>query len=434
MSKFLYVNDTAATYPPSWYAESLHDVQRRLSLNESQNCDVCVIGGGFTGLSTALHLAKKGLKVIVLEAHRVGFGASGRNGGQVGSGWNQDQRKLEKQLGYDAAHRLWEMTQDAKVLTRSLADSFAPDAGYHAGVAQACFSEKDTLNSHNVAQYLEKNYAYTEIELLSKASITDIIKSSVYSGGTLDWGAGHLHPLRFAIGLAKAAEEAGAIIFEASPVVDIKNKSPNLIKTDLGQVTAEYVVHATNGYHSNLNQIQSAHVMPINNYLVATAPLDNPHEILAKNIAVADSRFVLNYYRLTNDNRLIFGGGESYGVKFPRDIFSKVRKPLTEIFPQLENVDLTHAWGGTLGITTTRLPMFAKVGRKQLAAAGYSGHGVALASFAGQVLAETISGNSSQFDLLSDLPHPAFPGGQTFRSPIMTLAMTWFSLRDRLGI
>ena len=214
----------------------------------------------------------------------------------------------------------------------------------------------------------------------------------------------------------------------------IHEKSPNLIKTDLGQVTAEYVVHATNGYHSNLNQIQSAHVMPINNYLVATAPLDNPHEILAKNIAVADSRFVLNYYRLTNDNRLIFGGGESYGVKFPRDIFSKVRKPLTETFPQLENVNLTHAWGGTLGITTTRLPMFAKVGRKQLAAAGYSGHGVALASFAGQVLAETISGNASQFDLLSDLPHPAFPGGQTFRSPIMTLAMTWFSLRDRVGI
>ena len=163
-------------------------------------------------------------------------------------------------------------------------------------------------------------------------------------------------------------------------------------------------------------------------------PLDDPQSILTKNIAVADNRFVLNYYHLSSDNRLIFGGGESYGTKFPQDIFTKVRRPLTEIFPQLRDIDLTHAWGGTLGITTTRLPMFARVGHQQITASGYSGHGVALAGFAGLVLAETIAGDATRFDLLSKLPGPAFPGGQMLRNPIMTLAMTWFSLRDKLGL
>ena len=434
MSDFLHANDTPATYPPSWYTESSPHSQLHPPLKGGISCDVCVIGAGFTGLSTALHLARKGFKVIVLEAHRIGFGASGRNGGQVGSGWNQDQQKLEKQLGHDAAHRLWEMAQAAKTLTRNLAIQFAPDAGYHPGVAEACFNDRDTISSHAKADYLEKNYEYNEIECLDTSALADVIKSKSYSGGTIDWGAGHLHPLRYAFGLAKAAEAAGATLCEASLVKEVKNGNSNLVVTDLGEVKADYVVHATNGYHTNLNRNQAAHVMPINNFLVATEPLEDPREILTKNIAVADNRFVLNYYRLSEDNRLIFGGGESYGTKFPKDIFAKVHRPLTEIFPQLADVNLTHAWGGTLGITTTRLPLFARVGKQQLAAAGYSGHGVAMASFAGQVLAETIAGNASQFDLLSGLPHPAFPGGQTFRSPIMTLAMTWFSLRDRLGI
>ena len=434
MSKFLYANDTSATYPPSWYAETSPNLKLRPSLESDLSCDVCVIGAGFTGLSSALHLAKKGFDVIVLDAHRVGFGASGRNGGQVGSGWNQGQQKLEKQLGQDAAHRLWEMTQDAKSLTRDLVNQFAPDAGYNAGVAEACFSDKEKVNSHAIASYLEKNYSYNEIECLNKSSLQEVVKSEAYSGGTIDWGAGHLHPLLYAMGLAKAAEAAGAVLYEASLVQEVKNGSPNLVRTSRGDVKADYVIHATNGYHTNLNRKQAAHVMPINNFIVATEPLEYPEKILTKNIAVADSRFVLNYYRLSDDNRLIFGGGESYGTKFPKDIFEKVRRPLTEIFPQLADVKLTHAWGGTLGITTTRLPLFARVGTHQLTAAGYSGHGVALAGFAGRVLAETIAGNASKFDLLSDLPHPSFPGGQTFRSPLMTLAMTWFSLRDRLGI
>ena len=434
MSNFLYANDSRATYPSSWYAQSICDTPPRMALEQPVSCDVCIIGAGFTGLSTALHLAQKGFSVTVLEAHRVGFGASGRNGGQMGSGFNQDQRKLEKTMGQDAAHRLWEMTQDAKSLTRSLITKFAPEADYQPGIAEADFSPKDCDNSHAKAAHLEKNYGYGEMECLDTSTISDLIKSPRYSGGLIDWGAGHLHPLRYALGLAKAAETAGAIIYEDSPVLQVQEGSPNILQTDRGQVKANYVVHATNGYHCSLNRKQATRVMPINNFLVATAPLENPQSVLTKNIAVADNRFVLNYYRISDDNRLIFGGGESYGTKFPQDIFTKVRHPLTEIFPQLANIDLTHAWGGTLGITTTRLPMFARVGHQQLTASGYSGHGVALAGFAGLVLAETIAGNAARFDLLSKLPGPAFPGGQILRNPIMTLAMTWFSLRDKLGL
>ena len=434
MSSFLYVNDQRSSYPPSWYAASTSKDQPRSRLKGSVSCEVCIIGAGFTGLSTALHLAQKGFQVMVLDAHRVGFGASGRNGGQVGSGWNQSQQKLEKSMGIDPARRLWEMSNDAKALTRDLVKKHAPEAGYQSGVATANFSHSDTEQNHLDAEYLAHSYGYTEMECLTQSDMASVIKSDRYKGGVIDWGAGHLHPLRYAIGLARAAEAAGAVIHESSPVIRIDDGSPNILHTDRGQIKAEYVVHATNGYHTSLNKLQAARVMPINNFLVATEPLENPSSILTKNIAVADNRFVLNYYRLSDDNRLIFGGGESYGARFPRDLFSKVRKPLTELFPQLSAVKLTHAWGGTLGITTTRLPMLALTGTKQIVAAGYSGHGVALAGFAGLVIAETIAGTTERFTLLEKLPTPSFPGGQTLRSPIMTLAMTWFSLRDKLGI
>jgi len=433
MSDFLYANDQSGSYPASWYAHSIPEQPARPALNDVISCDVCVIGAGFTGLSSALHLAQKGYRVIVLDAHRVGFGASGRNGGQVGSGYNQSQQTLEKMLGHDAAHQLWDMTQAAKSFTRDLVARHAPEAGYQSGVAEADFSVKDRASSHAKADYLAQNYGYEDIACLNKTDIADLIKSPRYAGGVVDWGAGHLHPLRYALGLANAAEAAGARIFENSAAVSVQDGPPNLVRTAQGQLRADYVIHATNGYHSSLNPSQAAKVMPINNFLVATAPLERPQEVLGKPIAVADNRFVLNYYRLSHDNRLIFGGGESYGARFPKDIFAKVRKPLREIFPQLAEVPLTHAWGGTLGITTRRLPLFARVGPQQLTASGYSGHGVALAGFAGQILAETI-GDAERFDLLSQLPTPSFPGGQSLRSPIMTLAMTWFALRDRLGL
>ena len=429
---FLTANEPLGHYPNSWYAATTALPAPRAALRGEISVDVCIIGAGFTGLSAALHLAERGFQVAVLDAHRVGFGASGRNGGQVGTGFNRAQHYLEKRMGADNARALWHMTQDAKALVKSLCAQHAPDAGFTHGVAHADFHADDKAQTQTDANYLAQHYGYDQIENLNRDAMAQVVKSPRYTGGIIDWGAAHLHPLRYTTGLARAAEAAGVTIYETSRVIRVDDGP--VVYTNQGRVRAPHVIHATNGYHDGLNRRQAARVMPMNNYLVATVPLDDPSMVLGKNIAVADNRFVLNYYRLSHDNRLIFGGGESYGTRFPRDIFAKVRRPLNHLFPQLKDIELTHAWGGTLAITPTRLPLFARTGPDQIAACGYSGHGVALATFAGQVLAETIAGQSGRFDVLSKLPIPAFPGGPAFRAPIMTLAMTWFALRDRLGI
>lgn len=431
MSKFLFANDAQGHYPNSWYAATTEVLAQQDRLQGGVEADVCIIGAGFTGLSAALHLSQRGYKVALLDAHRVGFGASGRNGGQVGSGLNHSQMDLEKSMGIDAAKTLWSMTQAAKSLVRDLIETHAPEAHYTAGIAHADFHASDTKHSHAEAEHLRKTYGYDQIEPLDQSAMRDLIGSRKYTGGTIDWGAGHIHPLRYCIGLARAALKFGAQIYENSCVTKV---DAGHVFTDQGHVKAKWIIHATNGYHTGLNPAQNKRVMPINNYLVATEPLgDLMSDVLSKPIAVADNRFVLNYYRPSHDGRLIFGGGESYGTRFPKDIFAKTRKPMLEIFPHLQDVKLTHAWGGTLGITPTRLPLFARQGF-ELTAAGYSGHGVALATLAGQIMADLIAGQSERFDILSKLKPPAFPGGQLLRSPIMTLAMTWFSMRDRLGL
>lgn len=431
---FLYANDRAGQYPQSWYADSADLLPPLDPLRGEISADVAVIGAGFTGLSAALHLAQAGFDVAVLEAHRVGFGASGRNGGQVGSGFNWPQSKLEKRLGLDAARRLWDLAEDAKTLVYDLAHAHAPEAGIKPGVAHTDFHANDTTAAHREADHLARTYGYDQNECLGHADMAHVVRSARYTGGVIDWGAWHLHPLRYALGLARACRAAGVRVFETSPVHHVKDGTPNLVQTNKGRIKATWVIHATNGYSTTLNRPQASHVWPINNYLVATAPLDDPSAVLAKDIAVADNRFVLNYYRLTDDKRLIFGGGESYGKRFPTDIRAVVRPNLEDIFPQLQGVELTHAWGGTLAITPTRLPMLARVGPNQLAAAGYSGHGVALATLAGKVLGHAIQGQEERFDLISTLPVPSFAGRQILRAPILTLAMTWFAMRDRIGI
>ena len=248
----------------------------------------------------------------------------------------------------------------------------------------------------------------------------------------MDWGAGHIHPLRFAFGLAQAALKAGVRIFEETEAHHIGS---GIVRTGKGQISAPHIVLACNGYHGGLNRKIAARVMPINNYIIATEPLGaRAQDVLAKDIAVADSKFVVNYWRLSEDKRLLFGGGESYGDRFPKDIEALVRKPMLEIYPQLADVKIDYAWGGTLAITPTRLPDFSRPGAGLWSASGYSGHGVALATYAGKVMADAIQGEASGFDLMSKMRPPAFPGLGVMRSPLLALAMRWFALRDRLGI
>ncbi|OZA11858.1 MAG: oxidoreductase, partial [Rhodobacterales bacterium 17-64-5] len=427
----LHVNDKAGEYPPSFYAATATPFAALPALEGEVAADVCIIGGGYTGLSAALHLAQKGYAVVLVEAHRMGFGASGRNGGQVGSGQRQDQDWLEAAAGRMAAHRLWAMAEEAKALVKSLIADHAMPVTFHPGVATACWHDAEVTETLRMADKLERDYGYQDQKRLDRAALGALIGSTVFKGGVLDTGAGHVHPLNYALGLAKAALGAGARLFERSEVLSVEPGAKPLVRTARGMVRCNQVILACNGYLGGLNPTVAARVMPINNFIVATEPLGNrAREVLSQPVAVADTKFVVNYWRLSEDNRLLFGGGETYGYRFPADIASVVRKPMLAIYPQLADVRIDHAWGGTLAITMNRMPCFARPGQNILSASGYSGHGVAMATMAGKVLAETVAGQAERFDLMAALPQQAFPGGPALRWPMLVLAMTWYSLRD----
>ncbi|MEH7829045.1 NAD(P)/FAD-dependent oxidoreductase [Gemmobacter denitrificans] len=429
----LYANDRPGEYPASYYAATAAPLARFAPLRGETTADICIIGAGYTGLSAALHLAQAGRRVVVVEAHRVGFGASGRNGGQVGSGMRLDQDDMERIAGRDAARQYWAFGEEAKALVRDLIREHAMPCTFHPGVAHACWQEREVRATHAYAEKLARDYGYTQLEPLDRAGIRDLIGSDAYKGGEIDWGAGHVHPLNYAIGLAQAATAAGAVIHECSPVHHIQHGAKAVVQTDKGRVVADQVILACNGYIGGLEPKVAAKVMPINNFILATAPLEDPAAILSKPVAVADTKFVVNYWRLSEDNRLLFGGGESYGWKFP-DLVKTVMKPMLEVYPQLRGIKVDYAWGGTLAITMNRLPCFTRPNPNVWSASGYSGHGVALATLAGKMMAEAVAGQTGRFDVMAALPQPRFPGGVALRWPLLVAAMTWFSLRDRLGI
>jgi gamma-glutamylputrescine oxidase len=430
----LFANDRPGEYPASWYAATATPVAPFPKLQGEVRADVCIVGGGYTGLSAALHLAERGYQVVLLEAHRAGFGASGRNGGQVGSGQRLDQDDLERMVGLGDARRLWDMAEDAKALVRDLILRHAMPVTFHPGIAHACRSDAEVAHAHAYAEKLRRDYGYEALEPLDRAGIEALIGSRAFAGGEIDRGAGHLHPLNFALGLAAAADRAGVRLYENSLVTRIEHGPKAVVVTAEGRVQASHVILAANGYLGDLEPKVASRVMPINNFIVATEPLgDRAREILSEPVAVADTRFVVNYWRLSEDNRLLFGGGESYGYRFP-DIVKTVRKPMLQIYPQLADARIDYAWGGTLAITVNRMPCFVRVAPNVLSASGYSGHGVAVATLAGKVMAEAVAGQAERFDLMAGIPQPGFPGGAALRWPLLVLAMVWYSTRDRLGL
>jgi gamma-glutamylputrescine oxidase len=428
----LTANDRAGEYPPSWYAATAISAPRRPPLDGAATADLCVIGGGYTGLSTALHAARTGLSVVVLEAQRVGFGASGRNGGQVGSGQRLDQHVLEARVGRDTARVLWDMAEEAKALVRTLAADM-PGTDWRPGIVHALRRPGEVKAARAYADHLAQHYGYAQIEPLDRDALAALIGTGVYAGGEIDRGAGHLHPLNFALGLAAAAEAAGARIHEGARVTRIVQGDPARVETAAGHVTARHVVVACNGYLGGLVPEVAARVMPINNFIVATEPLGDRMP-LAEPVAVADSRFVVNYWRATPDGRILFGGGETYGYRFPADVASVVRPAMARVYPALARDRFAYAWGGTLAITTTRAPALLRVAPNILASSTCSGHGIALSTLAGRVVAEAVAGQAGRFDVLGSLRPPAFPGGAALRWPLLVLAMTWFAMRDRLGL
>ena len=432
----LHSNDRLGEYPSSLYAATRVDLAPFPALAGDARADVVVVGGGYTGLSAALHLAEAGRDVVLLEAHRVGFGASGRNGGQLGSGQRLEVDDLEAIAGRDAARRLWNMAEEAKALTRDLATrAGVPVAD---GIAHAFRKSAEFDHARRMIDKLARDYGYDRIAALDRAEFRALLPSDAYVAGELDMGAGHLHPLNLALGMARLADAAGARIHELSEVTGIRHgdaAGKTVVSTAQGRVICDQLILAANGYLGDLEPKVTARVMPINNFIVATEPLGARRaQVLTRDIGVHDTKFVVNYWRVDPEGRLIFGGGENVSYRFPGDIPGKVRKPLLEIYPGLREVKLTHAWGGTLAITMNRLPCFIRPAPNCLSASGYSGHGLAIATLAGKQMALAVLGQSEGFDTMAALPHPPFPGGLALRWPLLVAGMSWYSLRDRLGI
>lgn len=429
----LYRNDRQAELPPSWYAASTPIPDLRAGLDGDRRVDAVILGAGYTGLWAAKTLAEAGMKPLVLDAHRAGFGASGRNGGQVGTAYNRPMDWIEARLGRDAARKLWDIAEAAKDQLRDFCAT-APETRYKPGIAYGAWSEAEAAALHKKSEGLAADYGYGQIEPLDGPAFRAIVRSERYQGGILDTGAGHVHPLAYAFALARAAEAAGAEIAEATEVTRVRPGTPVVFETPRGRVTADFAILAGNGYMPNLVRRVAAHTMPINSFIAATEPLgDRAREVLTRDIAVADDRFVVNYFRLSHDGRLLFGGRENYSLGFPQDIGTRLKERMANLFPQIAGANVSHIWGGTLAITPPRLPYLTRVGPNLFSAGGFSGHGVALSGIAGRVMAEAVLGQAGRFDVMARLPVPAFPGGSAFRAPLLTLAMTWFSLRDRLG-
>jgi gamma-glutamylputrescine oxidase len=431
----LYRNERPGELPDSWYVASADVPPDRPDLRGSINVDVCIVGAGYTGLSAARYLAAKGLAVIVVDAHRVGFGASGRNGGQVWSGYSTPQRALAQLYGADHARDFWQITEEAKAIVRDLCATEIPEARFRQGIAECATKQGEVADKHRDADYLRDTYGYDAVRLLGRDEMRALIRTDDYFGGHLDTGAGHIHPLRYVFGLARLAEAAGARIFERTEVHHITEGDPVILRTPKGQIRAKHVILAGNGYLPNISRAVTAKILPVNSYIAATEPLgDKAREVLAEDIAVSDSKFVNTYYRLSEDGRLLYGGRAAYGIGFPKDLATEMCGRIEAMFPQLRGVRIDYAWGGTLGITATKLPAIQRVAANIVSASGYSGQGVALSGMAGKVVAEAIAGQADRFDTLAALDVPSFPGGILLRDPIRRLAMTWFALRDRLGV
>ena len=398
--------------------------------------DVCVVGGGYAGLSCALHLAKSGKSVAVLEAERVGWGASGRNGGHVGTGQRADQHSLEKWYGKATAKELWRLGLEAVDLVSNLVEENGIDC--ELGRTNIHFAAKkshaDELRDE--VDHLRAAYNYDQISGVESPSLEELTSGVGFHYGVVDHGARHLHPLKYCLGLAKVVMKTGASVFEKSRVKDIDIKRDHaVVSTDNAIIKAQKVVLACNGYLGKLFPPIASNIMPINNFIVATEPLDEAtaNRINPLNASLSDSLFVINYWKLSEDRRLIFGGGETYSDKFPESITDFVRPKLLAIYPELSNVRLAYGWGGTLAITRNRMPDLGVHKGVVYYAQGFSGHGIPTATMAGKLIATAIDAGCDDFDLMSGLKTLKFPGGPLLRRPSLVAGMLFYSLRDRLG-
>lgn len=422
-------------YPSSYYAASANPVPARPELQGEVETDVCVIGAGYTGLSTALFLLESGFKVTVLEAAKVGFGASGRNGGQIVNSYSRDIDVIERSVGAKQAKLLGDMAFEGGRIIRERIAKYNIQCDLKDGGVFAALSAKQMGHLESQKKLWER-FGHTQLELMDAKRIREVVGTDSYVGGMLDMSGGHIHPLNLALGEAAAVESLGGVIHEQSPAVKIDRGANPVVHTPQGRVKAKFIVVAGNAYLGGLVPELASKSMPCGTQVITTEPLsaDLAKSLLPTDYCVEDCNYLLDYYRLTGDNRLIFGGGVVYGARDPSNIEAIIRPKMLKVFPQLKDVKIDFAWTGNFLLTLSRLPQVGRIGENIYYSQGCSGHGVTYTHLAGKLLAEVLRGQAERFDAFATLPHYPFPGGRMFQVPFSAIGAWYYTMRDKLGI
>ncbi|HSX89494.1 MAG TPA: FAD-binding oxidoreductase [Pseudomonas sp.] len=425
----------SAQHAPSYYAASANRHLSFPALAGEQRADVCVVGGGFSGLNTAIELAQKGFSVVLLEAHKIGWGASGRNGGQLIRGVGHDVERFEPTIGKQGVRELKLMGLEAVEIVRRRVEQFQIDCDLKWGYCDLA-NKPSHLDgfAEDMAELKDLGYAH-EMRLLQPEQMHEVVGSQRYVGGLIDMGSGHLHPLNLALGEAAAAQALGVQLYEDSAVTRIDYGNEVKVHTAHGLVRAAHLVLGCNAYLNGLNSNLGGKVLPAGSYVIATEPLSaaQARDLIPRDMALCDQRVALDYYRLSADRRLLFGGACHYSGRDPADIAGYMRPKMLAVFPQLQDVKIDYQWGGMIGIGANRLPQIGRLKDQPNVyyAQAYSGHGVNATHLAGKLLGEAIAGRaSSDFDLFARVPHMTFPGGQHLRSPLLALGMLWHRLKE----
>lgn len=426
---------TAFDPVPSYYAASANATPPRPALQGQVEADVCVIGAGYTGLSTALFLAEAGYKVVVLEAVSVGWGASGRNGGQIVNSYSRDLDAIEKQASPGNLKLLAEMAFEGAQIIRQRVKNYDIECDLKEGGVLAAITGQQ-LRHLESQQKLWQRFGYDQLELLDARGIRGVVDSERYVGGALDHTGGHIHPLNLALGEAAALESLGGQIYEHSAVIQIKPGEPVELVTAQGSVKARFAVVAGNAYLGDLLPQLASKSMPCGTQVITTEPLSDEQaaRLIPQDYCIEDCNYLLDYYRLSGDKRLIYGGGVIYGARDPADIERIIRPKMQQTFPELANIKVDYAWTGNFLLTLSRLPQMGRIGSNIYYSQGCSGHGVTFTHVAGKSLALAIQGQAERFDAFASLPHYPFPGGRLFRVPFTAMGALYYNLRDRLGI